>query len=210
MRILAASDRLSAQRAAAVLQAGGIIAYPTDTTYALGVNALDPKAVERLIELKGRDRMKPISIAVADMRLLDEVVYLSKATRKIVTSLLPGAVTLVLPARVAFPRPITNQDGKVGVRIPGNLFCSRILSIVAAPVTATSANPSRSEPVTKISQFASFDSTFISGIDILIDGGDTCLQEPSTVVEIDNREVRLIREGAMPFARILRIVNGLR
>jgi L-threonylcarbamoyladenylate synthase len=203
MNILQASDRESAAHAAHLLLRGGLVAYPTDTTYALGVNALDQRAVRRLIELKGRDGNKPISIAVPDLRVAETIVYVSDLARQVMSSLMPGALTIILPAKAAFLKPIANDEGYVGVRIPDNLFCAEFLLTAGVPVTATSANPSGVDAALCYEDFSAFGSSFMSGVDLLIDGGRTSHLAPSTVVKVDGENIELVREGVISFINVL-------
>jgi L-threonylcarbamoyladenylate synthase len=209
MQTLRAADPEAPSRAATTVLAGGIVAYPTDTTYALGVHALDPAALDRLLELKGRDPGQPLSIAVAGLAALEPLVELAPAARRVVSALLPGALTLVLPARVPLPAPLLSVGGFVGVRIPGQAFCEAFLRATGVPVTATSANPSGRPPALAPEDFSPFGPRFAAGLDLLIDGGATALHGPSTVVQIDaHGALTLLRRGAIPFAEVERAASG--
>jgi L-threonylcarbamoyladenylate synthase len=207
METLSTSLSGIAPHAAAIVKRGMVVAYPTDTTYALGVDALNKDAVARLIKLKGRDGTKPISICVANIEILESLAVLSNSARRVASAFLPGALTIVLPAKVPFSAPILNERGFVGIRIPDNCFCSEFLRAVGAPVTATSANPSGVAPALQPDDFSHFGLDFTAGIALLVDGRRTHLSAPSTVIRVDGSDVSLIREGAIPFEAILAVAR---
>lgn len=200
-------SRLALSDAKDVISRGGVLAYPTDTTYALGVDAFQAHAVERLVSLKGREGAKPISIAVADIQRLRAVAHVSALAERLISNLLPGALTIVLPAIVDFPKPIVSGEGFVGVRIPDDAFCLRLLAMLDGPITATSANPAGIPAAMSVEDFGSFAPAFVAGIDLLVDGGSPPLRGPSTVIEVRENVVNLIREGVLPFAEVLRVAE---
>src|SRR5262245_7875343 len=133
-RFLTQMDDECAQEAIRTFRSGGIVCYPTDTTYALGVNAYSQRALAKLTSAKGRDAKKPISIAVASVDRVLELTASGEITRGILGRLLPGPVTIILrPARDIFVPPIVNADGWVGFRVPDHRFCGAMLSQMQFP-----------------------------------------------------------------------------
>lgn len=209
VKIVPEGDASALHQAVEVLNAGGVLCYPTDTTYALGVDARNPKALARLMELKGRDADKPISIAIATVDRLISEISSSDRVQTLLRRLLPGPLTVILRPAEPFQPPIANAQGLVGYRVPDNAFCCAMLSSLRFPVTATSANPGGQPAAIDIPTLTSLPNTFLDQIDLAIDGGKTREQQASTVMRLlDDGEVRIIRAGALPEARILALIGS--
>jgi L-threonylcarbamoyladenylate synthase len=174
------------EKAIGVLKLGGVIAYPTDTIYGLGANIFDENAVRRVFELKRRPLGKPLSAAVSSLAMLEKIVFLSAENRKIVETLLPGPVTLILPRKEIVLDIMTGGSDKIGVRWIENETVNKIISGAGFPITATSANISGG-PEAKSSQELAVSPDFVVE-------GRCRLGQPSTVVDLIER--RILREGA--------------
>ncbi len=188
------------QEAVAVLRRGGLVAFPTDTLYALGADALAPEAIERVLTVKGRSRGKPLSVLVPSLEVAralaqgagDRVWVLAKACW-------PGALTIVVRASAKVPPSLSGSASTVGLRLPGSAVASAILTAFGGPVIGTSANKSGGpDPAdAKAVQRA------VGGqIDLLLDGGPVALGVPSTVLDCTQEPARVLREGAVPRARL--------
>lgn len=127
--------------AAAAIRDGKLVVYPTETVYGLGADALDPDAVESLFAAKGRDRDKPVSMAVPSVEAACEYTDPSDRARQFMSEFLPGPVTVVVERRDVVPDVLTAGSERVGIRIPDHEVALSLLSAVD-PVTATSANVS--------------------------------------------------------------------
>jgi tRNA threonylcarbamoyl adenosine modification protein (Sua5/YciO/YrdC/YwlC family) len=180
-----------------ILRGGGIVAYPTDTTYALAVDALNPNAVQKLAELKNRDSNKPISISLGNIEDLKKYSYLSEMADQIVYNFLPGPLTIILPSSFPFPGPIVNHDKMVGFRVPNNKLCLDLVAAFGNPITATSANPRGSNEAVSISDFNLFSDSFTSHIDCVLKGTEESFGVASTVIQVCGGECKVIREGAL-------------
>lgn len=175
-------------RAADALRDGKLVVYPTETVYGLGGDALDPDAIERVFEAKGRDRSRPISLAVPSVDRAFEYVDVTDRERAFMRSFLPGPVTIVVSKRALVPDALTGGRSRVGVRVPDHELAQSLLDRVA-PITATSANVSGSESVTTLDDL---DSAIADAAAVLLAGGDTP-GTASTVVDVTAGEV--LREG---------------
>ena len=174
------------ERAVSVLMHDGIIVYPTDTLYGLGADAFSEEAIAKVYEAKKRDISKPISIAVSDIEMLAAVSHLDSAMEEFICRFLPGAVTVVVPARTMLPGILTGGTGMIGIRIPAHEVALRIIERFDAPITATSANLSGAkDPQTP--------EECTVPRDLFIDGG-RLTGTPSTVVDLAQREI--LRRGA--------------
>lgn len=174
------------EKAAEVLRLGGVIAYPTDTVYGLGANIFDEQAIMRVIELKRRPIGKPISVAVSGIKMLENIAHLSEENRKITELLLPGPVTLILPAKDVVSPLLTGNLGKIGVRWVESPLIDKLLGFTKFPITATSANLAGGSDVTCPKD--------LEVVPDFVIGGDCPGGTPSTVVDLV--EKRILREGA--------------
>jgi L-threonylcarbamoyladenylate synthase len=188
-------DKNAASFSAAVeaLQRGEVIVFPTETFYGLGADALNRDAVERIASLKGRNPDSPIAVIVADREMLDQVVIdVPALAKKLIDRFWPGPLTLILPAKPGLPGPLLNREGKIGVRISSHPIATRIARELGRPITATSANPSGKESARTIQEARSY---FADKIEVLLDGGMLTGRKGSTVVELIEGKLRIIREG---------------
>ncbi|SDJ41587.1 translation factor SUA5 [Halovenus aranensis] len=177
------------QTAADAIAAGEVVVYPTETVYGLGADALDSAAVKRVFEIKGRDRSKPVSMAVPDIDTAAEHTRLGDRERRFAEQFLPGPVTLVVERGPTVPDVLTAGRDKVGIRIPDHEG-SRELARRAGPTTATSANVSghgSARHVTAVSEQVR------DAAAVVIDGGKTP-GGGSTVVDVSAGEIH--RRGA--------------
>lgn len=199
MEILSLRDTgvaAAAEKAAGVLRDGGIVLFPTDTLYGLAVNATDPEAVARLRSLKGREPKKPVSVILPDVETVATYAVLDREGEAIARRLLPGALTLVLPATPAMPASVTD-DGAVGIRIPDDPFCLALARAFGKPYTATSANRSGHEtPGTVAAVLAQFGPA-AARIGLAIDAGTREGNRPSTVLAVREGTLQVLREGAL-------------
>lgn len=194
-----------------MLQTGGVVLYPTDTTYALAVNALDANAVDRIFQLKGRDYSKPIHVIVQDIEQAAQYVEVNEIARQIAPQFLPGGLTIVLPLKSdsAIPSLLVAGAGTLGVRIPDQPVCAALSQALDFPVTTTSANRSGMPNTYTIESVAQQLGTDFNQIDLALDGGQIDGGGVSTVISIDGDAVTLIREGVIPFATITDFVNTI-
>ncbi|MBW2730984.1 MAG: threonylcarbamoyl-AMP synthase [Deltaproteobacteria bacterium] len=185
------SDDVGIAAAAERVAAGEVIAYPTETVYGLGADALDPVALGRLVAIKGRESHQPISVLVQDEAMLRRLVQeVHPAALELARRYWPGPLTLVLLARSGLPEPLINERGGVGVRISSDPVAAALVRAVGRPLTATSANRS-GEPAAHQAQGAA-----LEGVTLVLDGGPRG-GTPSTVVEALGAELRVLRAGAV-------------
>lgn len=182
------SDELRA--AAAAVDRGDPIVYPTETVYGLGGDALDPDAVERVFDLKGRERSNPLSLGVASA---DDALRYTRPTELAVAfarAFLPGPVTVVIERGDRVPDALTAGRDRVGIRVPDHGLARALLD-ETGPLTATSANVSGTGSVTRLNDL---DDRIREGVAAVIDGGETPGTE-STVVDPEAGTIH--RRGAM-------------
>lgn len=188
------------------LRRGEVIVFPTETFYGLGANALDPAAVQRVVAIKGRDVRQPIPLLVADVEMLEQLVAeVPPVAHRLIERFWPGPLTLVLPSRGNLPAPLLNASGGVGARVSSHPVATRIVSLLGAPLTATSANPSGLPPARRLAEAESY---FSGQMRLFLDGGELPGRRGSTVVEIAGGEIKVIREGEIPEFELRRAVSG--
>jgi L-threonylcarbamoyladenylate synthase len=187
-------------RAAAVIRAGGLVAFPTETVYGLGADGLNPEAVARIYEAKGRPPEKGLILHLADAEELAPLVEeIPPAARKLLSKFAPGPLTLVLRARAVVPASARGGGETVAVRWPDHPVARELIRAAGRPVAAPSANPSGEPPPTEAGQVAR---TLAGRIDMILDGGPTRFGVASTLVDLTGAAPAILREGAVPAAAV--------
>jgi len=190
--------------AAEVIQAGGVVVYPTDTLYGLGANAWNAEAVKRVQAIKKRQEDKPVLVIVhssgAALGLTDEV---TEGGESLMSSFWPGPLTLLFRCGAHVPPAVTRGAARIGVRVPASPFCRRLAELSGCPVTSTSANIS-GEPVPGSVQ--EIERALGPGVDLFVDGGTLARGLPSTVVDVSEPVPRLLREGVITYEELKKIV----
>ena len=182
-----------------VLRAGGLIALPTDTLYALVARASDAAAVERVFTIKGRERDKALPLFVADLAEADRIAVLDDAARRLATCFWPGPLTLVAAKLPAFESPALAGGTTVALRAPDHPLVLALLAALGEPVTATSANRSGgADPVSA----ADVRRELGADVDLVLDAGACPVGVSSTIVDCSGREPAILRAGAIEAAAI--------
>lgn len=192
--------------AIASLQSGNVIVFPTETVYGLGADALNHEAVERVFQLKGRNSENPIPIIVADQTMLRGLIdKIPPIAEKLIDRFWPGPLTLVLQARPDTPKQLLNIRGGVGVRISSQPIATQLSRELGRPLTATSANPSGKQAASTIEQAENY---FAGEIGIFLDGGKLPAKIGSSVVEVIEDRIKIIREGEISVSQLAAIIGG--
>jgi len=199
----------AAKRAVAVLQNGGVIAYPTDTIYGLGVNALDEKAIRRIFSVKRRDERKSLPIAVKNILWAKELAYITQRNEHILDRIWPGKVTAVFPKKGIIPNILTGGEYTIGMRIVKSDFVDMVLGKFGYPITATSANISESEPIRDGDTVVKMFQNNTIQPDLIINAGVLPESDPSTVVDLTTDKPKILRIGATKPKQLLKLLDGL-
>jgi len=173
-----------------ILRHGGIILYPTDTIYGLGVDAFNEEAIKRLYKLKKRPLNKPISICLHDTKWIGKVAYLNPKIEKIIDKILPGPFTIILKKKNTIPPILTGDSEKIGIRIPDNIISRELAK--EFPITTTSANISGMKTHNTIKDIL----RQIGKVDLALDAGPLKKREPSTVIDLTREPPKILRKGA--------------
>jgi L-threonylcarbamoyladenylate synthase len=195
------SDPDVSSEAAAVIRAGGIVALPTETSYGLAVDPFNDEALQRLFNLKRRSPSKPVLVLIEQISHLPLLASQMPAVYEpLIKQLWPGPLTLIFPAVPVLPLLLTAGTGTVGIRISSHPLATRICRQLDSAITATSANISGCQPARSVKEV---DETFGAQIDLVIDGGRLDSMAPSTIVNQTGGKLWLVRDGALPFEKVL-------
>ncbi|RPH99136.1 MAG: threonylcarbamoyl-AMP synthase [Calditrichaeota bacterium] len=181
----------SIRRAVQVLEAGGLIIYPTDTVYGLGCDLFNKKAIERIYQLKGFTKKSRLSFICPDLKNIAKYAHVSTPAYKIMRRLLPGPFTFILEATRQVPKMLLEKRSTVGIRVPDNLVCHSLLEEFGHPIISTSAVLPGIEYLNNPDEIADL---FQYHVDLLLDS-DYCGLEPSTVIDLSGDEPIIIRKG---------------
>lgn len=194
-------------RAVAVLNGGGVVAFPTETYYGLAVDPLNPLALNHLFSLKQRDISKPILTLVDDRASLSSLAQdIPIIYEPLMKEFWPGPLTLIFQARLNLPTLLTAGTSTIGVRHSSHPFARQLLRAFGRPLTATSANISGYAAAVDAYEVKT---QFGSKIDVVFDGGRTPGTVGSTIIGLEGDRLKLIREGVIPYRDILRVSQKL-
>ncbi len=195
-------DPNAVDAALSVLARGGIILYPTDTIYGLGVDARNPDALTKLYTLKGRQDNKPVSVLVPDMETANALGIFNEAAQVLATHFFPGPLTLVVPLRPGATLRTCHNQHTVGIRVINHPFCQTLSVTAGFPLPATSANRSGQPTGATIPEILNQFGAAANDIDLIIDAGNLPGGTPSTVIDTTTSPPTLIRAGAISWNQI--------
>jgi tRNA threonylcarbamoyl adenosine modification protein (Sua5/YciO/YrdC/YwlC family) len=179
------------RKAVEVLTGGGIIAYPTDTCYAIGCDLYNTKGIAKIYQLKRRPLGKPFSFICADLKNISEYALVGNYAYKTMKRLLPGPYTFILEASRLVPKILQTKRHTVGIRVPNHPICHGLLEMLGHPIISTSASlpegPVFSDPEEITEKFKPH-------LDLVIDAG-IILPAPSSVISLIDDAPEVIREG---------------
>lgn len=183
-----------------LIQAGKVVAFPTDTIYGLGADPFNLAAVNEIFRIKRRAAERPIPLLVCSIeQALRLIAPVPPSFFSLVQKFWPGPLTVVAPASEFVPLKVTGNTGKVGVRWPRCSAAEKLIAAVGVPLTGTSANLSDG-PVCCTA--AEVSGQIGESLPLILDGGPTPGNLPSTVIELVGERARLLREGAIPASKV--------
>lgn len=189
------------ERAVAVVRQGGLIAFPTETYYGLGVDPFNEQALQRLFRLKNRGVIKPVLVLIAERQQVSLLTArVSDTAGRLMDAFWPGPLTLVLPARTSLSGLLTGGTATVGVRLSPHPGATGLVRAFGGPLTATSANLAGEPAAVTAQEVYAY---FGDKVDMILDGGRTPGVQGSTLVGVGNDTVECIRRGSVPFDAIL-------
>ncbi|HVZ79392.1 MAG TPA: L-threonylcarbamoyladenylate synthase [bacterium] len=195
------------EKAAEIIQEGGLVAFPTETVYGLGADALNPLAVARIFEAKNRPQFDPLIVHVADLRQAEILVKsLPAAALKLAGRFWPGPLTLVLPKSDLVPDLVTSSMPNVAIRVPRHPLALQLIRESGRPIAAPSANlfgqvsPTTAEHVRR---------SLGNKVDLVLDGGACEVGVESTIISLAGNKAALLRPGGVPLEEIEALIGPL-
>jgi len=196
--IIKSSDPID--EAVEAFRRGGVIAYPTETFYALGADPFNAEAVKKVFALKGRPAKNPVSVIVKDREMLARVAAsVPEAAYRLMERFWPGPLTIIFDALPSVPALLTAGTGSIGARVSSSPLSQKLTSVLDSPITATSANPSGKAPALTAERVIEY---FDGLIDVIIDGGTLKGRLGSTIVDVTGDGIKILREGEIPSEEI--------
>ena len=181
-----------------------LIVFPTETVYGIAGNALNAEVIDKLFQAKKRDYSKPFSLMLSDINKIKDIAYVSSDEEKIINKFMPGPITLILKKKDCISDLATASRDTVGVRIPDHFIALSILKSIDYPLATSSANISgrsnNSDITDIINDLANY-------VDIFIKGNISSNLLASTVVEIKNNEVNILRSGIISKENIEEVIR---
>lgn len=177
-----------------ILREGGLVAFPTETVYGLGANALDVTAASKIYAAKGRPSDNPLIVHLSNVEDAEKYCVTSDIFYRLAAAFMPGPLTVVMPKRDCVPSTVTGGLDSVAVRIPSNEHARALIEAAGVPVAAPSANIS-GRPSPTCAEHVIFDMT--GRADMIIDGGDCDIGVESTIVKLSGDEMILLRPGGV-------------
>ena len=189
-------DERHIAEAARTLRDGGVVIFPTDTVYALGCDALNHRAIERMCRIKGIDAAHtPLSLMCSDLSMAAEYVRIDNTAFRTLRHYLPGPYTFILPAALRLPKVLKDRK-TIGLRVPDNTIARALAAESGSPLMCTSVVIDDPDELTEPESIAM---RYAADADLLIDGGRGGI-EGSTIVDLtDSSSPEVLREGTAPF-----------
>lgn len=178
-----------------ILENSGVVVFPTDTAYGLGVNACDDTAIEKIQTIKGRPESKAISVAVSDIAMAQRYGIFSSQALAVASAFLPGPLTIVVPARDRVSKKLLAGGTTIGFRVPNRPWLLELIKLCNFPITATSANASDTPACYSIPDVEKSLNDTWSLIDGIVDGNQLPETQVSTVVQCVGDVCEVLREG---------------
>ena len=191
-------DKEGIEKASQIINQGGIVIFPTDTVYGIGCNPYNKESVRKIYDIKSRDISKPFPVLVYSKEIAEKIALFDEFTKKIVERHWPGPLTIILKLIDENLKKSLNVTDKIAVRIP-NHKCTLELLKECNFLVGTSAN------ISGHTSFTNPDECFnnIQKYDVFVDGGIITSKSESTIIEIENEEIKIIREGSLSYDEIL-------
>lgn len=202
MRVLKA-DLDGIKKGAEIILSGGLVVYPTETVYGLGCLPSDPDATRRVCEVKQR-ATKPLPLICSDIEIARKVVHFNPAAEILADRFWPGPLTLVLPSKISYSIWVTHGRKSLGIRIPGYRIARELARKSGGVLVSTSANVSGEQ-----SPFSAKEAEIQIGkkVDLILDGGPSPGQLPSTVLDLTGEELWILRSGPISGKDIIKTLK---
>jgi len=208
MQIIKINDTKALTLALQCLEKGGILIYPTETAYGVGVDATNKYAVDKVLKFKKRPEGKAISIGVSSHKMALKYVHINKTAQNLYDNFLPGALTVISKSKNMVDSRLESNKNTLGIRIPNYKFLLDLIQKLGKPITTTSANSSgKKTPYTIKDITDNLNQKQLKLIDLIIDAGDLAHNPPSTVIDTTEEELTTYRQGRINPQQIIKIFS---
>lgn len=198
-------DYTKLKQPAEAIKNGGVVVFPTETVYGIGVNALDENAVKKLYKAKNRPVDKPISLLVNSIDMINKVAKdITDLEYALIKEFFPGPLTIILKKRENVPNIVTANSDTVGIRMPSNGIALKLIEYSGVPIAAPSANISGKPSGTEIKDIIS---DFKDKVDYFIDDGPSKIGLASTIVKVIDGVPHILREGYITKEQINKVIK---
>ena len=199
-------DSKTIQSAADQIKSGGVVAFPTETVYGLGADALNASAVAQIFEIKNRPHFDPLIVHIADLNDLEKFAEVSELALKLARQFWPGPLTLVLKKKKNIPDLVTSGLQTVAVRMPQHPVALELIRLAGTPIAAPSANPfGYLSPTTA----KHVDDQLGAKVSIILDGGPCATGVESTILDLTSSKPAILRAGGIPAEEIEKVTGPL-
>ncbi len=190
-----------------ILNNDGVVVFPTETVYGIGGKATSKMVIDRVYQAKKRARDKAVNILVSNINEIEKYAIISsELERKIIKNFMPGPITIILKKKFDFGDYFTSDNDTIGVRVPDNKIINTILENVEFPLIAPSANISGMPSGVNIKSIID---DFKNSVDAFIDGGDAKFGLSSTIVKVENNNIKILRQGEITMDDIVSKITEL-
>ena len=190
---------------AEIIKNGGVVIFPTETVYGIGVNGLDEKAIKKLYDIKQRPLEKPISLLVGNMDMVEKITKnITELEYKLMKAFFPGPFTIILKKKNIVPDILTSNQDTVGIRMPEEEIARKLIEYANVPIATPSANISGKKSGTNLKDIMK---DFEHKVDFFIDGGESKLGIGSTIVKVIDGNVHILRQGTITKEQIKEIIT---
>ena len=191
------------KKAVELIQKGKIVVFPTETVYGIGTNGLDENTVKKLYKVKQRPLNKPITLLVSNMEMVELLAKdITETEYKIMKKFFPGPLTIILKKKQIVPDIVTSGQDTVGIRMPSGEIAKKLIEKAGVPIATPSANVTGEPSGTNLQDI---EKTFKEKVDFYIDGGESGLRLASTIVQVVNGRIQILRQGSITLEQINQI-----
>lgn len=201
---------LAISKAVQCLKEGKIIIYPTDTVYGLGCDALNERAVEKILKIKKREMGKPLSVMVRNVAMAQKIAFIDRQKKDIIERLLPGPYTLILSGAKNIPEVVTGGNSSLGIRIPDHPITKKLSESFENPIITTSVNIAKAAPISDPFKIVEIFKDKNDRPDLVLDYGKIKNAQPSIVIDIAKKTPQILRSGTRKLREIKELLDKLK
>ena len=199
------ASAITIKKAAKIVEDGGVVVYPTDTVYGLGCNPFNEDALGRVFRIKG-ERTKPLPILASDVKAVERIAHTTDKALKLAEKFWPGPLTMVLPKKASLPSIVTHNLDSVATRVPNYKVALKLIRMSGGLLVGTSANKTGKKPPQTAAEAAK---QIGREVDLIIDDGPTPIGASSTIIDLTQEELKILRRGPIRLEDILSLQKVL-